>query len=275
MTTTNKECVLDPIITTFQGRDKTYIVEAYNSGALRNGFMGVPEYRCLVETGIEVYLQTYPDRNKEMSIERVKKILSHPRTILELLKHEDIAVGLGVFPRLFIEGDHGLYSSRAIVAEHERQGGGVYILDRAMELHNEELARSHNRLRWGALMTQNPASIVSLQRAPKVKDIHPFLRLDGRYEPNSKAQRIMLAVHNWAMMNSRSINTLTGVSKSELWEVGMNENYRPDRESSTWEIYQEMVGASPEGLEMNREGGDVVYVTYEITTDNGTSGAAA
>lgn len=275
MSITSKECVLDPIITTFQGKDNVYTVETYNSGALRNGFMGVPEYRCVVDDVKGAYLRTYIDRDVDMSIGRVEKILSHPRTILELVKHEGIVVGFGAFPRLFIEGDQVLYSSRAFESEHERQGGGVYVLDRAIELHNEELAKSHNRLRSGALMTQNPASIVSLQRAQRAKDIHPFLRLGGRYERNSKPQRIMLAVHNWAMMNSRSINTLTGVSKGEVWEVGMNENFRPDKGSSTWEIYQEMVAASPEGLEMNREAGDVVYITYEITVNFGAIGIAA
>lgn len=264
------ETDLGPRISSYQGRNNLYTTETYNSGNARNGFMGIPEAANLVTDARDVYLQTYPSRDRQMSIERVERNLSHPRIFLTLIKHEDILVGIGIFPRLFIDGDSVLYSSRAIVPEHEREGLGPYILDLAMQYHDEELAKSHTRLRYGVLFTQNPASVVSLQRAPRADNIFPFLHKEagdkfaGRYRIGSKEQRIMNAVYNISSMYSTGITNLTGVSKRELWEVGMNENFRPDRESSTWPIYLEMVGAVPEGLEMNREAGDVVYVTYAI-----------
>lgn len=255
----------------FQGKTRLYRVETYRSGTNRSGFLGVPEYERLVEIIRDSYLNTYPTRDRDISIRRVERSLSHPRTILELALYEGIPIGYGIFPRLRIETNDPepesvLYSSRAFQEEHEGEGLGTHFLSEAIRLHQEERVQLHKPLlKWGALMTQNAYSIrslIKLQRLGIIGKIRPF---DEIFERDPKSQSLLLGVHQQAFVGSLGIDTITGVSRGELRELGMNEAYKPSREDvGAWEIHQKMVLHPPHGLGMNRDAGDVVYVLYDI-----------
>ncbi len=261
-----------PIEEPFQGKTRSYLMEIHNSGK-GNNFMDMPEYSGLVGTVTDLYLGVYPCRDRDLSIDRMRSSLSHPRTILMLARHEGIPVGFGIFPRLSIDGEPILYSTRAFMPDHEGQGLGTHSLDRAIQLHQEILTKMHRSLRWGVLMTQNAFSIVTLKRLQALGRIGVIYPLDELYDRDRDAQSVLLAVHREVYMHSLSIDTLTGVSRGELRELGMNDAYRPNRDNQeAWSIHQRMVSSPPDGWDMNRERGDVVYITFEIPRkSNGTS----
>lgn len=256
--------------TLFEGKTKKYTVETYitpNGGSFTN----MPECSDLVDIVTGLYLSVYPDRDRAISIERMKKSLSYPRTIIELVTHQNIPVGFGIFPRLLIDLPGGrrepvIYSTRAFEEDHEGEGLGTHVLSKAIRLHQEETLKGHRLIRFGVLMTQNPLSVYTLEKGDDVEENWPF---GGFYNRNTEdaeeAQSIMLGVHAKVRMSSESINTYTGVSKGELSEIGENDTWKPSRgHTRVFEIYQTMI----RGLEMNRERGDVVYVTFRLKRPN-------
>ena len=246
--------------TPFNGKTKVYTIKTFHSG--RDRFMEMSEFAPLIDQATDLYLKVYPTRDTDMSVERMKHSLSHPRTILMLAEHKGVPVGFGIFPRLLIGGEPVPYSSRAFLPEHEGQGLGPHTLGTAIELHQEEVARSHRIIHYGFLMTQNAFSIDTLRKIPSIGEIFPF---DMRYNIDRVAQYLLLGVHNQVYLASQGINTITGVSEGELSEIGMNEAYKPDRNHRAWKIHQEMVSSLlTGGLGMNRERGDVVYVGFRI-----------
>lgn len=251
------------VVVDVPGKTKDYTIETHHSkGGNRLAFTNMPEYSGLVDTLTNLYLDVYPNRNRKISIERMKKTLSHPRTIVMLARHEGIPVGFGVFPKLLIYGDPVIYSSRAFKRRHESQGLGTYILREAIEEHRRESLRAHRSLRWVAFMTQNPYSELTAEKLPDIEENYPFGK---RYNKSAEATWYMLGVHHQVYLSSLGIDTVTGVSRGELREIGINERGRPDRKHKrAWEIYQEMVSPPPEGLGMNREAGDVVYVLMKL-----------
>lgn len=258
-----------PTVEPFPGKAANYRVEAYYSDK-SNRFTDMPEYSELVDTVTGLYLGVYPTRDREISIDRMRRSLSHPRTILMLARHQGNPVGFGIFPRFFIDGEPILYSTRAFMPEHEGQGLGTHVLNRAIMLHQEIVTGMHRSLRWGVLMTQNAFSIVTLKRLQESGRVGKIYPVDELYNENRDAQSILLAVHREVYMHSLGIDTFTGVSRAELKELGMNEAYRPNREHrDAWEIHQRMVSSRPDGWGMNRERGDVVYVTFELKKPNG------
>ena len=176
-------------VTFFGGKTRSYTVETCRSGNSKNGFLGIPEYSGLMNVVRDLYLGIYPDRDRDLSIDRVRQSLSHPRTILELARYQGDPVGFGIFPRLLISGEPVLYSSRAFQPEHEGQGLGTHVLEEAIRLHQEELVRSHRSLHWGALMTQNALSVLTLQKIPTVETDFPFSRL---YSEDQEVQSLIL-----------------------------------------------------------------------------------
>lgn len=264
-------------VTTFQGKTNLYDLETYNSGKL--AFTDMPEYAGLVDLATEVYLATYPNRGRDKSIERMRKGLSHPRTILMLALHEGNAVGFGIFPRIFTsEGPPVIYSSRAFQEGHDGQGLGTYVLERGIQLQQEESSRAHRSLHWGNLMTQNELSIYTLYKLKEVgiiEKIFPFDYLYDEAEEEKKdidadaARHIMLGMHNLFHIDSMGINNITGVSKGELRELGPNETYRrPPGRPELREIYDRMVKAptwnNTMNLYMHLPDGDVVYATFKL-----------
>lgn len=243
--------------------DRLYTIETYYSnGGNRRTFLELPEYHGLVDTLTRLYLDIYPNRDRKISIDRMKQTLNHPRTILKLIRYEDDPVGFGVFPKLLIYGEPVVYSSRAFKRRHESQGMGTLILREAVEEHRRESQKAHRSLRWVAFMTQNPYSELTAEKLATVEENFPF---GSRYSESSEAKWYLLGVHHQVHMSSLGIDTVTGVSRGELREIGMNERGRPDRKHvRAWEIYQEMVSAPPAGLGMNREAGDVVYVLLRL-----------
>lgn len=251
----------------FQGKTNVYRIEIYNSG-YRSAFIDRPEYSGLIDVVTGLYLDIFQNRDRDISIERMRKSLSRPRTLLMLAMYQGVPVGFGIFPRFLINRESVLYSTRAFLPEHEGQGLGLHFLDEAIRLHQKALSRSHRLLRWGVLMTQNALSVVTLRRLDVVEKIFPF---DELYTADREAQYYMLAIHSKVFLSSRFLSTITGVSKGEMSKIGMNETYRPNREhQEAWQIYQRMVSPPP-NLDMNREGGDVVYVTFRIRRLSGRS----
>lgn len=248
-------------VTQFRGKTRFYTIETYYNGN-RTAFTEMSEYFGLVNLVTALYLEIYPNRDKDLAEARMEQGLSHPRTRLDLLLHEGNPVGYGISSRFFIDGEPVVYISRAIQEKHGGENAGTYFVNSAVQWHQEESMRSHRQLHWLALMTQNPLSVLTLEKSPYIDRIFPF---GERYNSkrNREAQSLMLGVHQKVYMFSRGINTSTGVSKGELRELGMNENFRPSREHPrALAIYQEMI--SPEGLDMNREAGDEVYVLARI-----------
>lgn len=265
-------------VMTFQGKTNFYPIEIYRSGN-QTPFTRMPEYSGLIDVTTDLYLGIYPTRKRGISIDRMRRSLSHPRTILMLARDGDTPVGFGIFPRLLFGGDSVLYSSRGFLPDHEGQGLGTHFLDTAIQLHQQE---SYRFIRYGVLMTQNWLSVVTLRKLQRSGMIGKILPFDERYDKkeddkyvNREAQYTVLGVHREVYLNSLGINTGTGVSKGELVELGMNEASRPSREDTeAWKIHQQMVSPPYEpynGLDMNREGGDVVYVTFELKKSNGGS----
>lgn len=273
-------------VTTFQGKTNLYDLETYNSG--RAAFTDMPEYAGLVDLATEVYLATYPNRGRDKSIERMRKGLSYPRTILMLALHEGYPVGFGIFPRLFTPEGSVLYSSRAFQRGHDGQGLGTYVLRKGIRLQQEESAKAHRLLHWGNLMTQNELSIYTLGKLKKagvIEKIFPFDHLYDEAEEDEKdkdtdaARHIMLGMHNRFHIDSIGINNFTGVSKGELRELGPNETYRrPPENPELLAIYSRMVKAptwnNHLNLYMNLPDGDVVYTTFKLKRSGNGGGVA-
>lgn len=257
------EAVSDPKIIPFQGRKRSFVWEVFNSGSVKDGFIGIPELKYVVDVVSGLYSEVYPYRDPDLAEKQVKKVLSNPREILMLAKYEGHYVGYGAFPRLKVDDDSFMYSSRAFLAEFDGDGLGTNALDQAIDMHNEELTRAHRHLLvYGALYTQNPASVASVVRSERTDNIHPFRNYGGLYEMNSTPQRVMQETHARFLANSRALYNLTGVCKGELWGLGANQSYVPGRSALADEIHREMVG--PDGLDMNIPQGDVVIVVYDI-----------
>lgn len=241
------------IVTTFEGKTRDYTVDRY---LVTDG-----NRRYLTQIATDIYLRTYPERDQEPSIERMKHGLSHPRTILQLARYEGVSVGFGTLRGMtFITGSPGRrervgYSSRAIVEGHEGEGIGTMFLDEGIKA----LDAPEKPLDAISLMTQNVLSIVTLRKSiVKLgfgEKIYPF---DQPYAGNRPLQDLLLAIHKEVRLSSDSIRTWNGLSEGELKELGMNEKYyRPDRSQvEAYGYYSKMV------IEwgLNRERGDVVYV---------------
>lgn len=257
--------------TPFAGKTKNYIIDTYRSNHGNKGsFLEISEYAELVDTIVDLYLRVYPNRDRNLSIERVKKSLSHPRTYIELVRYGDEPVGFGIFPRLIVSGRSLFYSSRAFLEDHERQHLGTHVLEEGIHLHQEELSKSGRVLRWGALMTHNPWSLVSLESVPKIEDIFPFGRKGEEpklklYSQYPEALTYLAGVYYKVGMHRGTMNWITGVATGELKDEGMNENIRVTREHErAWELQQLMVLPPPEGLGMNREAGDEAIVLFRF-----------
>ncbi|OGE72454.1 hypothetical protein A3H40_04380 [Candidatus Daviesbacteria bacterium RIFCSPLOWO2_02_FULL_38_15] len=256
-------------LTTFAGKTREYTIKTIKSGAERgfvtkldeDYFQVIPEHIDLVNTIADLYRRVYPERakrNPKLTTKRVLKSLSNPRTILELMIFEDLLVGYGVFPRL----DFGMTSTRAILAEHVQEGGGTYLLERAISLHKKEGERWGKPLRDGFLMTQRCESIRSLE---KLQDRGIIGKIQPINEPfDAKGAGLLFEAHVQMRINSRSIE-LTGRSRRELTEVGYNENLEIPREGTRrWEIFQQIVSRPPEGAGINLFDGDTLYVRFII-----------
>lgn len=260
-------------MTPFCGKTRDYVVETYYSG--KKGLTDASSNDKLVQEIIRGYLAVYPTRDRELSINRMMLGLSHPKTILELVSHDGILVGCGIFPLLSVRDELAVYSTRFFLPEHEREGLGTYVLENAINLHQEKAAVVGKQVKCGVLMTQNAFSIVSLWKIPIIGETFPISKPSGDqgepslnlYPQGSTPQRLMLGIHGIVYMSSRSINTRTGVSRGELSELGMNESYKPTKDHPlAWKVHHIMV--SPEGLDMNREAGDEAYVAFRLKKPN-------
>ncbi|OGE33487.1 hypothetical protein A3J19_01575 [Candidatus Daviesbacteria bacterium RIFCSPLOWO2_02_FULL_41_8] len=268
------ECSTNFMTNTFQGRSNEYDVRVYRSNhGNKASFAEIPECAGLIEDITDLYLGVYPQRDRDKSIERVRKSLSYPRTIVELAYSEDQLVGAGIFPRFNLEGEPLFYSSRFILPDHTRQGLGPYMMEDAILRHQQELATAHRVLRFGAIMAMNPDSVGSLWKLSIVGDSWPIRKpANDQVEPTvnfypqgSTQQLLMLRAHGLFHMASDSIHVLTGVSSAELSELGMNETYKPGAEKRmSWLIHKIMVSRYPQGLSMNREAGDLMCMVFEI-----------
>lgn len=262
------------IVTDFIGRNgDLYTVETYKSGSENSfvkkvgvGYIEAPGYDGLVATLIGLYEVVYPERtrrNPVLTLERMIRTLSHPRTILEIIRHEGVMpVGYGIFPKLDVQGEPVFYSSRAIVLAHEGQGAGTYTLERAIELHRKESARVNKPLNNGMFMTQNCYSIKSLENLRDKGVIERIQSLDEPYDPEGK--HILFGIHSQVRLASQAIED-TGVSRGELQEVGRNEAALvPEEGTRAREIYDKMVLHPPTGLGMNLPAGDVWYLRFSF-----------
>lgn len=259
------EISLEPKIIPFKGRNgQSYNWEIYSSGSVREGFLGIPELKDKVDTVQVLYSATYPYRNPVLAEAQVLKVLGLPKEYLMLARDEaGEYVGYGAFPRSGDGDDTFMYSSRAFLAEHESAGLGTNALDQAIDLHNEELAKIHRHLLvFGALYTQNPASVASVIRSERTDNVRPFRNYGGRYEMNSRPQGIMKEVAKRFLANSITVDNLTGVCTGELWGLGANQSYMPGRSALADEIYKEMISRNE--LNMNIPQGDVVILVYDI-----------
>lgn len=217
----------------------------------------------MVDLSRNLYAAVYPERarrNPELTTDRVLKSLSYPRTILMFALHEEVPVGYGIFPRLDIEGRPVLYSSRGYVLDHEREGIGTHVLERAIELHRRESARARRPLFDGMLMTQNWYSIRSLEHLRDSGVIEKIQSLDEPYDDEGKI--ILYGVHSKVFVASTAIED-SGLSRGELREVGRNEAaIVPEEGTRAHEIYQKMVLRPPYGIGLSPHAGDVWYLRF-------------
>ncbi len=264
------------IVIPFQGKTTFYYIEAYDSGS--RGFTEQLEYSSLVDQTVELYLATYPYRDHDMSVERIMRGLSHPRTKLLIAYDGDVAKGFGLFPRFSFEGEPVIYSSRAFLKEGDGLGTGV--LDLGIQLHQEDAIKGRNKIpSWGVLMTQNVYSKMTLDKLKeqgRIKKILPFdVRYDDKVDPDAPlAKRLMGAVHNYVNLNSAALFTGTGVSRGELREVGENEVRKPDKydakgnETAAWKTFHQMFTEAtyeePQNLGMSVHNGDVDYIAFKF-----------
>lgn len=262
-------------VTSFEGKGGLdYEIVTYRSGSEgsfvrkveNNGYSVDTECADLVETVRRLYIAVYPERarrNPTLTDLRIQKGLSYPRTVLELIKHRGVPVGYGIFPRFDIEGEPVLYSSRAIISTHEKEGLGTHILERAIAIHNTAVHRGQHRpLLEGMLMTQKWESIRSLEHLQERGVVDKIQPIGEDYDEQGK--RILYGVHAKVFVSSAAIDE-RGVSKGELREVGMNEVIRfPQEGTRGYEIQQKLVNHPPYGLGLNLAAGDVVYVRFTL-----------
>lgn len=246
------------IITPFGGKTREYFIERY--------WVTDGNRRELTVIATDIYLQTYPERDREQSTERMKHNLSYPRTVMHLARYGGVPIGGGVLRKMTVVAgfpgrrERVAYSSRFIIEEHEREGIGTLFLEEGIKAQDEE-----GPLDAVALMTQNVLSPVtlrkSLQRLNFGRTIHPF---DETYinpdhpDTNRPERDLLVALYKEVgSKTSRGLTIESGLSEAELGQIGMNERYyRPPRSfTEAWGYYQQMLKWG-----FNRERGDVIYV---------------
>ncbi|MBI4038698.1 hypothetical protein HY384_01950 [Candidatus Daviesbacteria bacterium] len=256
----------------FQGSTRLYEIQTIRSGSEHGfvektniGYEVIPGHEALVSIIDGLYRGVYPNRSKrnpELTTERVLKSLSYPRTILLLASYQREPVGFGIFPRFYIGDEPVLYSSRAILPEHEQEGLGTFFLKRGIELHQIACLRTKKPLLNGVLMTQSAYSVLSLENLRRdgiIEKIQPF---EEPYDKEGK--RILYGVHALVFVSSAAIED-TGVSRGELIEVGINEAFTtPTEGTRAWNRYLTMVLRPPAGVGMSPQAGDVVYTRFII-----------
>lgn len=255
-------------LTNFSGKTRVYTVKTIKSGAehgfvdkIDDRFQIIPGYADLVKIVDGIHRDVYPDRarrNPELTTTRILRSLSNPRTILELLLYEGAPVGYGIFPRF----DFGMYSSRAILAKHVREGGGTYMLEKAIILQRKEGERWNRPLHDGFLMTQRWESIRSLEKLKEKGLVGKIQPIDEPFDAEGAA--LLFKAHSQVFVSSKGIE-LTGRSRGELSEVGYNENLDPPKEGTrASETFKKIVNRPPEGAGVNVFVGDVLYVRFTI-----------
>lgn len=263
LTFTRNDQSINSIETPFRGKNNDYIIVTHMIGRRpiinKDGSLARPEYTDVVADIVNLYLAVNYFRNEELGIERAKRSLSHPRTYIEMVLHNRIPVAYGIFPKFTIEGIPVVHSTRMITKEHQGELVGGHLFQNAVEMHQRDRIETHRSpILWGALETQNPASIASLEKIPWIGTIFPFHKL---YSEDPVARRLVGEVYNKiSTEDSLNFNRVTGVSTGELSALGMNEAYRPrEGEGRVREIYLQMIRPFPRGLAMNREDGDLAY----------------
>lgn len=245
-------------VTRFPGKTKGYDIEAYLSNGIP--FTRLPYCETLIHRAKALYLAVYPNRHKETSERRVALGLSHQRTILQFARYNGEDVGLGIFPRFYVDGKPSVYSSRAVLLEHEGEGVGTHMLDKAVYLHQVAIGRDRF-IAFVVFMSQNPASFASARKLACFEKDFPF---GEGFEQDRDAQNAMLEGHRLFRFKSQSIDTDTGVSRGELRELGPNESFKPREGTSSFVIFKRMVSQPPYGFGVNREGGDVVWAAIKL-----------
>ncbi len=263
------------LVLPFQGKTAFYQIEAYDSGP--KGFTEQPEYSALNEEIVELYLATYPYRDRDISVKRMKRGLSHPRSKLLVARHGDETKGFGLFPKFYFEGEPVIYSTRAFLVEGD--GLGTFILDAGIQLHQADAIKGRNRIpRWGVLMTQSVYSILTLiklkseKHQKRLEELLPFdFRYDNKIHPDAPlAMKLWTQVENHVGLSSTELIKGTGVSRGELREIGENEVKKPerDKEPEAWQLFHQMytdpTPDEPYNLGMRLHNGDVDFVTFRI-----------
>lgn len=227
----------------------------------------------LIRVVTALHLAIFPERDPLVSAQRMFNGMTHSRTALMLVGEPSQArghwIGYGLFrgmsfddqdAREDTEPEEVVYSSRGLMKGFENRGIGTHLLAESLRLFKPH---------WLVLMTQNEASVRTvqkLQEAGFVKQHYPFGEPLGEvtYDTNEEAQGIWLAVHNEVKISKTSRVYLdTGLVEGELQEIGMNRAADPINNPETRRIHNQMVHK----WEMNRERGDVFYVTAEIDPD--------
>lgn len=224
---------------------------------------------ALIRVVTALHLARFDDRNPVISIQRIFRGMTHPRTALMLVGEPGQSrghwVGYGLFRGISIYDEDDFetdpqevdYSSRALMPGFEGQGVGTHMLVESLKIFNPD---------WLVLMTQNEASIRTVQHLREkglVKQHYPFGEPMGEvtYDTNKAAQDVMLATRRVVRLSNISrVHDHIGLAERELSEIGMN---RAAIETITDDETGRLRGQF-RAWEMNRERGDVFYVTAEI-----------
>lgn len=255
-------------VSPFQGKTNFYEVYTFRSGtdssfvtrATANEYVVMPSNRDLFIVFDALYRLVYPQRAAKdpvLTMRRMMKAFSHRRTIGELVLYEGMPVAGGIFPVFDINGEPTMYSTRYVLKEHENEGIGTHILERAISLHQRDSARRHQPMFNLGLMTQSWKSVLTLEHLKRRGIVEKIQPLDEPYDRAGKD--ILWGVHARVWVNSAAIDE-NGLSMGELSEVGENETVEPPRFGTRgWEIHESMVRRPPHGAGMIAKDGDVIY----------------
>lgn len=217
-------------ITSFKGRSlRVFSIESYYSNGSSFKDRTAEDAQMVLDI-LSNYIKAFPNRDIGKSQARVMDSLRHPKTLALLARYQGEVVGHGIFPRFVVEGENSrenyMYTSRAIQKDFEGDGLGMEMWRIASGIMHQRLTGRNRLIKGIIMMTQNAASIRSLEllRENGIMDgiIYPFER---RWDKCRSAQTAMLTAYSQFRLRPRRLNIETGVSEGELEELGPNESF--------------------------------------------------
>ena len=230
----------------FHGASLNYDVEHYTGGVFKLN-------RPLL-TGIITNLHSSIFENDfAQSTDEVRKKMEPSGTNVMLFRPagSDEFVGFAILRRMRLAGHWVLnVAERAIVAEHQRQHLGRFVISEALRHYRED---RHEPIEIIANRTQSAAAVLSIIESREIEGgLAPFQR---KFTQDAELRKVLIEYYiNIRNHSSIGLDPDTGRSRRE-YSDGVNAAYKPDPNHRELMAIHNFMGKT---LKLNRDEGDAV-----------------